>query len=129
MVNENRIVPVTKMDLISLFGSVAALMLDLSGAEPVILDPVEMGVFEVESNGIYLLSEPAKSIDFAATATAATVVFVPGYDYEGITLAGAAVEPGEGSILPEAEPNAFYGAALQSGSIVIAPIQLNRAGA
>lgn len=128
MVNENRIVPVTKMDLISLFGSVASLMLSLSGAEPVILDPVETGVFEIESNGMYLLSEPAKSVDFAATATSATAVFIPGYDYEGITLAGAAVEPSEDSILPEAEPNAFYGAALQSGSIFVAPVQLNRAG-
>ena len=99
MINENRIVPVTKTDLISLYGFI------LNMTDPGIyakLDPVEIGVFEIPESytaGALICSEPVKTIDLTNLAEDTWVVFVPAYDFEGVT--GATLEESGDEIIPD----------------------------
>lgn len=40
------------------------------------------GNFAVNANGIYLANQPVDTMDVESTITAATVYFVPSFDYE-----------------------------------------------
>ncbi|MBR4210179.1 MAG: hypothetical protein IKQ96_08210 [Lachnospiraceae bacterium] len=90
MVNNDRIVPVQKIDLLSLYATVMGLanitaaILKANGVE---------GIFSVTgsgSAGTFLANQPVKTLDFPAAVTGATVYFVAGYDFAGLKVAGAA---------------------------------------
>ena len=90
MINYDRIVPVQKIDLLSLYGTVLTIgnvsygILAATGVE---------GDFEVTGSGAAgtkLCNQPVKTLDLKSGVTAATVYFVAGYDFEGIKVAGAA---------------------------------------
>ncbi len=118
MINADRIVPVTAIDLISLYGLV--LKQDSNNSALAKLDAGEIGTFKVTTNSAVLLaSEPAVEIDFDTTAssvTAGTVYFVPAYDYKGFTIDGAAVTP-TGDVV--ADGRTLYKAVLATGAITI----------
>ena len=118
MINADRIVPVTAIDLISLYGLV--LLQDSNNSALAKLDADEIGTFKVTTNSAVLLaSEPAVEIDFDTTAssvTAGTVYFVPAYDYKGFTIDGTKVTP-TGDVV--ADGRSLYKAVLATGAVTI----------
>lgn len=117
MINADRIVPVTAIDLISLYGLVLLQNSDNSALAK--LDADEIGTFKVTTNSAVLLaSEPAVEIDFdtASSVTAGTVYFVPAYDYKGFTIDGTKVTP-TGDVA--ADGRSLYKAVLATGAITI----------
>lgn len=117
MINTNRIVPIQKIDLISMYG----LILKQSNATlaKVSASDVE-GDFEIKSATTPLIAdEPVKTVDFASGVTSATLYFVPAFDYAGFTLAGVAVTP-TGDV--NADGYTLYQAVLGSGKVTITQV-------
>ena len=110
MINTNRIVPVDRTDLISLYGLI--LKQDSNNSS---MDKIEAadGNFSA-GTGIYLANQPVKSLDF--TGSSGTVYFVADYDYVGITKSAAAVTV-TGNI--DADACTLYKAVLSSGSVTV----------
>lgn len=90
MINNDRIVPIQKIDRLSLLGEV----LTIANVSYGILQPTDViGDFEVTGSGdagTKLANQPVKSLDLKTGVTAATVYFVPAFDFEGLKVAGAA---------------------------------------
>ncbi len=116
MINKDRVVSVTAIDLLSLFGVILK-------AAGITLDVLETktvdGDFVIEENptNTLLASEPLRSLDFAGTTDAAVVYFVPTYDYEGFKIAGAAVEATGDEVV--ADHANLYKATLATGAVTI----------
>ena len=124
MINNDRIVPVQAIDLISLYGLI--LLQDSNNSGLAKLDAYEIAEFQVKTNSAKLLaSEPAKTIDFDSTASsvsAGTVYFVPAYDYVGFSIDGAAVDPADGSDDVVADGRTLYKAVLATGAVTITKV-------
>lgn len=120
MINSDRIVPVSAIDLMSLYGLI--LKQDTTNNSTLAaLNPLDVeGDFKITSGSAPLLaSQPAKSIDIDATAssvTAATIYFVPAYDYKGFTIDGVAITP-TGTVT--ADGSTLYKAVLATGAVTI----------
>jgi hypothetical protein len=116
MINSDRIVPVMKTDLLSLYGTV----LNLIGTSHEVLESPDVeGNFVVETTGDagnILCNQPAKTIDFADGTTAAVVYFIAAYDFAGFTIAGV-VEEADGEV--KADGATLYKAVLSSGDITV----------
>lgn len=121
MINNDRIVPVQAIDLLSLYGLILEQDSNNSGLAK--LAASAMGEFQVKTNSAKLIAaEPAVSIDFDSTASsvsAGTVYFVPAFDYKGFTIDGVAEEPASGSVDVVADGKSLYKAVLSSGDITI----------
>ena len=116
MINNDRIVPVTATDLITLYGLILKVgSVNVSALEAKDTD----GNFEVTANGTYLASEPVKTMDFATAATSVTAYFVPAYDYKGFSINGTKVEA-TGSV--EADGSTLYLATLSGGAVTVAKV-------
>lgn len=116
MINLDRIVPITATDLLSLY----ALILKVAGVTITAAETAEPGVFEIEEapeSGSIIANEPVKTLDFASGVSAATVYFVPAYDYAGFTVNGAAVTTTGDDV--EADGCSLYLATLSSGAVSI----------
>ena len=122
MVNKDRIVPITKMDLLSAVGT----MMKLAGTSFAVIEPATVaGDFNVTGSGAAgnkLANQPVKSIDFKSGVTSGTVYFIPDYDFEGIKVAGAAATMASASITVDADSANLYTAALSSGEVTIAAV-------
>ena len=122
MINENRIVPVQKIDLISLYGLILKQDSNNSSLAKLAANTID-GDFQIKTNSAVLIADqPAKVIDFDSTAssvTAGTVYFVPSFDYEGFTINGVAVVP-TGDVV--ADGFSLYKAVLSSGAITITKV-------
>lgn len=88
MINTDRIVPITAVDLISMYGLI--LKQTITDLEAVASDTVE-GDFVIAKDGQLLANEPVKTVDFATGATDVSLYFVAGYDFTGFTLDGGTV--------------------------------------
>lgn len=123
MINNDRIVPVSAVDLISLYGLI--LKMDTTNNSTLAkLDALDVeGDFKVTSGSAPLLaSQPAKSIDIDATASsvsACTVYFVPAYDFAGFSIDGVAVTP-TGTV--SADGSTLYKAVLATGAITVTKV-------
>lgn len=122
MINKDRIIPVQATDLLSLYSVV--LKMDSNNATLAKLDALDVnGNFKVTSGSAPLIcSQPVETIDIDATASsvsAATIYFVPAYDYVGFSIDGTAVEV-TGDI--EADGASLYVATLSGGSFSVAKI-------
>lgn len=123
MVNKNRVVPVQKIDFLSLVGTI----MKLAGTTYAFITGTD-GAFEVTGSGSVgnkLANEPVKSIDFKSGVTAATVYFVPDYDFKTILTAGAESTISDSGIdLDEIKLDgiSLYSAALSSGSVIITEV-------
>lgn len=119
MVNEKRVVPIQKIDFLSLIGTA----LNLIGTSFSVLAAADVeGAFTVTGSGSVgnvLANQPAKTIDFAEGVTAATVYFVAAYDFAGVKIAGAAVTP-TGSV--KADGITLYKAVLATGAVTITAV-------
>lgn len=121
MINTDRIVPVTKTDLITLYGNI----MTLAGSTVAALKATNPGEFEVEeapANGSLLAAEPVTTLDIDADVSAVTVYFIPAYDFAGFTVGGAAATIADGSDEVDADGSSLYTAALATGEITITKV-------
>lgn len=117
MINEKRIVPVTKVDLLTLYGNI----MKLAGTTVGDVQASEPGVFVVSSgSGNKIAAEPVKSFDFAYGVSSMTVYFVPAFDYEGFKVQGTAVTTLGATVA--ADGATLYTATLSSGDVTIAKV-------
>ena len=93
MINNDRIVPITRTDLLSFFAAIMA----ATGTDLVIL-PVEDGAVTLpdEASDGYIAAEPLKTLP-TAIDNGVSLYFVPAYDFE------MTMTPGAGA--PEFVPN------------------------
>lgn len=123
MINNDRIVPITAIDLISNYGLIlAAAAAAASGTAPTKIDATDTaGDFTQATNSATVIaSEPVKAFNFASTATAGTVYFVPAYDYTGFQLNGTATTTAGATVA--ADGRTLYKATLSSGTVTIAKV-------
>lgn len=125
MVNNDRIVPIQKIDLLSMYGTV----LKIASVSATVLAATDInGDFSVTGTGAagtFLANQPVKTLDFASGVTSGTVYFVAGYDFEGITVAGSEATIADAGLdLDDIKPDAvtLYTATLGSGEVTIAAI-------
>ena len=117
MINKNRIVPVTKTDLITLYGNI----LKIAGVTIGKTSTDEPGVFALtEGSGNILADEPVKSFDFGSDVSAAVIYFVPDFGYEGFSIAGTKVVTLGADV--DADGATLYTATLSSGDVTIAKV-------
>lgn len=119
MINTDRIVQVSRTDLVTLYANI----LTIAGTSLTAVQAENPGEFELTSgSGDMIAAEPVKSLDFGEGVTSATVYFVAAFDFEGFTINGTAVTPAEGSAEVEADAATLYTATLASGAVTIAKI-------
>ncbi len=121
MINTNRIVPITAVDLISMYGFVlAAAAAAASGTAPEKLEATNPGEFTVSTNSkTYIANEPVKSLNFASGMTAETIYFVPAYDYQGFTKTSATLTV-TGDVDPDSR--SLYAATLSTNALTISKV-------
>lgn len=117
MINSDRIVPITRTDLITIYGTI----MKLAGTSVTSASASAPGVFALTSgSGNILAAEPVKSLDFGASVTSATVYFVPAFDYEGFSISGTAETTAGATVT--ADGATLYTATLSGGDITIAKV-------
>ena len=121
MINKDRVVATKAIDLITLYSRIFAIAGVTVSAIEAKNPNGEFEISEDPANAV-LASEPVKSIDFAAGATAAVVYFVPTYDYEGFKIEGAAVESSGDEVI--ADHANLYKATLATGAVTIEKVGL-----
>lgn len=84
MINNDRIVPVTKTDLISLYAVILKQSSTNYSMTSISANNVD-GDFTCDE-GIHIADQPLKSCDF--TGANGSLYFVPAYDYKGFTKSG-----------------------------------------
>lgn len=117
MINTDRIVPTSAIDLISLYGLI---LKQTSGITLTALEATNIGQFDVKSaSNALLANEPLANCDIASSISSATIYFVPAYDYNGFTKNGASITQ-TGTVVPDGRT--LYSATLADGSITIAKV-------
>ena len=120
MFNTSRIVPIEKIDRLSLIGET----LNLIGTSYTKLAAADViGNFVVTGTGNVgnkLADQPAVTIDFASGVTAGVVYFIPASGYVGIKVAGTAVTPSGADV--DGDGVSLYTATLSSGTVTIAKV-------
>ena len=113
MINQERIVPITAIDLISMYG----LILKVGGVSVTSLTTTATdGTFTIASaSGTVLANEPVASMEITA-GTSAVIYFVPAYDYSGFTIAGTAVTTTGDTVV--ADGRTLYKATLSGGNAI-----------
>lgn len=113
MINENRIVPVTATDLLTLYGTILKIA---SVSVTALSTTATDGSFVIASaSGTVIANEPVKSIEIT-TGTSATIYFVPAYDFSGFTIAGSPVTTSGAEV--EADGRTLYTATLSGGNAI-----------
>lgn len=119
MINKDRIVPITQVDLISMYGLILMQASANATLAKVSAETVD-GQYEITAAATPLIADqPVKSVDFASGVSSATLYFVPAYDYAGFTINGAAVTP-TGDV--EADGHTLYKAVLATGAVTITKV-------
>lgn len=121
MINNERIVPITSIDLISMYGfALVAAAAAASGTAPEKLEATDIAEFDVTTaNKTYIAAEPVKKLTFGASITAGTVYFVPALDYEGFVKTGATLTV-SGDVA--ADGRALYKAVLSTNTLTITKV-------
>lgn len=93
MINNDRIVPITSMDFLSMIGTLKNLSF-FTNKVPEQFQPYagENGVFDIADGGAYILNEPAKKITVNSTVSDLALLFVPDYDWGGAYMYDAESE-------------------------------------
>ena len=116
MINRDRVVNINAIDLLTMYTRIFAIAgetVDVINAE----NPEGNFVIDADPANAVIASEPVKSLDFAAGATAAVVYFAPTYDYEGFMIEGAAVATTGDEVIND-HAN-LYKATLATGAVTI----------
>lgn len=122
MVNNDRIVPIQKIDLLSMIGTILTLQ---STSFTVLQASTIEGAFSVTgsgSAGTFLANQPVQSLDFASGVTGATVYFVADFDYSGFTVAGSAATMDSDSVDVMPDGVTLYKAVLSSGEVTVTAV-------
>ena len=125
MINNERIVPIQKVDFLSMIGIVLAIA-NVSYTVLKAKDPT--GDFEVTGSGAAgtkLADQPVKTIDFKSGVTSGTVYFVPAFDFEGINVAGSAATIDDSGLDLDdikADGITLYKAVLGSGEVTLTAV-------
>lgn len=116
MINTNRIVPVKRTDLISLYGS----MLMIAGVSITSVLADGIGKFNLTSgSGNLLASEPVKTFDISNSIASITIYFVADFNYQGFTINNAAATIASNGVVVEKDSSTLYKAVLSGGTITI----------
>jgi energy-converting hydrogenase Eha subunit C len=119
MINNDRIVPIQKIDYLSMIGTI----MTLNNTTFSILASSDVeGDFTVTGSGAagnFLANQPIKTIEFPTAVTSATIYFVAAYDYVGMTRNGAALTP-TGDIEPDGIT--LYKAVLASNAVTVTAV-------
>lgn len=119
MINEDRIVPVTATDLITLYSIILLQDSNNSAMTKLAAEDVE-GDFTVSTTGIKLANQPVKSCNF--TAASGTLYFVPDYFYEGFKVNGSAATIADNDVEVVKDGRTLYKAVLSSGTVTITQV-------
>lgn len=116
MINNDRIVPISKIDLLSLYATV----LSVHGTSFAKQSGDIEGNFVLanSASGNLLCDAPVKTLDFGG-ASAAVVYFVAGYDYDCIKVNGTEVSPA-GGVTIDKDCATLYTATLSGGTVTLA---------
>lgn len=119
MINNDRIVPITAVDLISMYGLILSLAAETA---PTAIDATDTAGDFVQStnSSTVIASEPVKSFNFGSSVTAGTVYFVPAYDYTGFSINGTTATTAGDTV--SADGRTLYSATLSSGTITVAKV-------
>ena len=126
MINNDRIVPIQKIDFLSLIATV----LNLIGTSFAKLASKDvLGNFSVTGSGSVgnkLADQPVKTLDFASGVTAGTVYFVPDYAFTTITVNGTESIGDSGLDLDDVKPDgiSLYKAVLATGEVTITAVTI-----
>lgn len=119
MINNERIVPIQVIDLISMYGLI--LKLAASTAPTALAADDDTGDFTQSTNSATVLAaEPVASFTFGSSVTAGTVYFVPAFNYTGFTKTGATLSIAGADVEPDGRT--LYSATLSSGTVTIAKV-------
>lgn len=125
MVNNDRIVPIQKIDYLSMIGTILTLN---STSFSVLAASTINGDFSVTGSGAagtLLANQPVQTLDFASGVTSGTVYFVPDYDFVGFTVNGSAATIDDSELaLTDIQPDgiSLYKAVLGSGEVTITAV-------
>ena len=122
MINTNRIVPVTKIDLITLYGMILLQNSSNSALAKLAATDVEGDYAVTSGGGLYLCDQPLQSLNFGSSVTSGTVYFVPAFDYAGFTKTGATLtvtNPTGGVV---ADGHTLYKAVLSTNALTITQV-------
>ena len=124
MINSNRIVPVTKTDLISLYSVILVQASGNSSLAKLVSDDIE-GNYQIKTNSaVVIADQPVVSCDIDATASsvsACTLYFMADSAFKGFTIDGVAEELADGSVDVVAD-GTLYKAVLSSGDITVTKV-------
>lgn len=127
MVNNDRIVPIQKIDLLTMYGTI----LRFVETPTSVLESTDvLGDFSVtgsEEVGNVLANQPVRTLDFANGVSTATVFFVAGYDFSGFTVNGVSVTPIGDTVNPDGVT--LYRAELSGGDVDIVQLTPSLASA
>lgn len=122
MINNDRIVPIQKIDLLSMIGTILTIaQVDFTVAQSTNI----VGDFSITgsgSAGTFLANQPVQSLDFASGVTGATVYFVADFDYTGFTVAGVAATMDSDSVDVMPDGVTLYKAVLASGEVTVSAV-------
>lgn len=126
MVNTDRIVPIEKIDFLSMIGTVLA----IANVSTAVVQPTNVqGDFNITGSGSVgnkLCSQPVRKLNYASGVTAATVYFVADYQFDKITVnnANATIADASPVDLDEVKKDGItlYKAALSSGEVTITAV-------
>lgn len=112
MINNDRIVPVVRIDLLTLLGT----MFKIAGTSIAAAESSAVGEFTVASaSGNYIANEPVRKFNFAS-GTSAVVYFIADYEYDGFYIANTKVTTTGTAV--NADGKTLYSATLSGGSAV-----------
>ncbi len=118
MINNDRIVPITVIDLISMYGLILLQASGNSGMTALQASTID-GQFAC-GTGIKLAAQPVKSCNF--TGSTGTLYFVADYDYEGFTVDGVAATIADNDVVVVRDAKTLYKAVLSSGTVTITQV-------
>ena len=122
MINNDRIVPIQKIDLLSMIGTI----LTIANVDYSVLAASDVeGDFSVTGTGAagnLLANQPVQNLDFADGVTGGTVYFVASYNFNEITVAGAAATLDESSVTVQPDGVTLYKAVLSSGEVTVSAV-------
>lgn len=118
MINTERIVPITAVDLLSMYGLILLQDSNNSGMTALQANDVE-GNFSV-GTGVKLAAQPVKSANF--TGSTGTLYFVADYAYEGFKVSGSAATVADNDVEVDPDGRTLYKAVLSSGTVTITKV-------
>lgn len=122
MINTNRIVPVTKIDLITLYGLILLQNSDNSSLAKLVASDTEGDYAVTSGSGLYLADQPLQSLNFGSSVTSGTIYFVPAFGYAGFTKTGATLTVTAPSGGVVADGHTLYKAVLSTNALTITQV-------